>query len=60
MQYLLVIPGGPDLALQRNPRAASGDEPGLEPVFRSGKYVLLRVAATRPTRNRNTLASMRR
>ena len=60
VQYLLVIPGGPDLALQRYPRAASGDEPGLEPVFRSGKYVLLRVAATRPTRNRNTLASMRR
>jgi hypothetical protein len=46
--YMLVIPGGPDLILQRYPKIASGAEPGFTPVFRAGKYVLVRVAPERP------------
>ena len=50
--YMLVIPGGPDLAMLRYPGAADGRQPGLDPVFKAGKYVLLRVSARPPTRRR--------
>lgn len=50
--YMLVIAGGPDLVMQRYLGAADGRQPGLKPVFEAGKYVLLRVSARPPRRNR--------
>jgi hypothetical protein len=48
VDYVLVIPGGPDLIVRRYPKIASGGQPGFTPVFRAGKYVLVRVSARPP------------
>jgi hypothetical protein len=48
VRYMLVIPGGPDLIMQQYPEIASGHTRGFTIVLRSGKYVLVRVAAHRP------------
>jgi hypothetical protein len=48
VRYMLVIPGGPDLIMQQYPDIASGRTRGFTTVLRSGKYLLVRVAAHRP------------
>ncbi|MDX6476956.1 MAG: hypothetical protein QOH95_2467, partial [Gaiellaceae bacterium] len=60
VDYMLVIPGGPDLIAQQYPGIASGAAPGLTPVYRAGKYVLVRVAGQRPARALSRRSTVRR
>jgi hypothetical protein len=48
VRYFLYIPGGPDLIAAKYPALTRGANPGLTPVFRAGKYVVVRVAPHPP------------
>lgn len=56
VDYILMTnsPNTGDLAAQRYPRAPSGNQPGLTPVFATDRYTMLRVSPTAPAQTSGT------